>query len=168
MKPAEKDDIINRFKDDITKVIISTTVIEVGVNVPNASVMIIENSERFGLAQLHQLRGRVGRGQYESYCVLIGNAKSENTQKRMEIMTSSTDGFYISEQDLKLRGSGEMFGKRQSGDEGLILANLYEDINILRCAREEAKIILSSEDNKEFCVEVSRFLERWSKYICFN
>lgn len=170
MKSKEKDDIINRFKANETKIIISTTVIEVGVNVPNASVMIIENAERFGLAQLHQLRGRVGRGKYESYCILIANAKSANTKKRMEIMTESTDGFYISEQDLKLRGSGEMFGLRQSGDEGLILSNLYEDINILRCAREEGKLLLNSDDYEKikFCNDIGKSLERWSRYICFN
>ena len=170
MKPKEKDEIINRFKGDETKVIISTTVIEVGVNVPNASVMIIENAERFGLAQLHQLRGRVGRGQYESYCVLTGNAKTDNTKRRMEIMTESTDGFYISEQDLKLRGSGELFGLKQSGDEGFVLANLYDDVKILRCAREEGKMLLESEDpNKvKLCRDIAYSLERWSKYICFN
>ena len=148
MKPSEKDEIITRFKENKTKVLISTTVIEVGVNVPNASVMIIENAERFGLAQLHQLRGRVGRGQYESYCVLIANAKSNVTKKRMSIMTESTDGFFISEQDMKLRGTGEVFGMRQSGDEGLVLADIYEDINILKCARGEANKMLESEDLK--------------------
>ena len=170
MKPKEKDEIINRFKNNETKVLISTTVIEVGVNVPNASVMIIENAERFGLAQLHQLRGRVGRGQYESYCILTGKVKSETSKKRMEIMTTSTDGFYISEQDMKLRGSGEMFGMRQSGDAGLVLSDIYEDINILRCAREEAKVILDAVDEERvrFCREVFLGLERWSKYICFN
>lgn len=170
MKPKEKDEIINRFKNKETKVIISTTVIEVGVNVPNASVMIIENAERFGLAQLHQLRGRVGRGQYESYCILIADAKSQNTKKRMEIMIESTDGFYISEQDLKLRGSGEMFGLRQSGDEGLILSNLYDDINILRCAREEGKRLLGSTDPQKIklCNDIGKSLERSSRYICFN
>ena len=170
MKPKEKDEIINRFKRDETKVIISTTVIEVGVHVPNASVMIIENAERFGLAQLHQLRGRVGRGQYESYCILTGNAKSDTTKRRMEIMTESTDGFYISEQDLKLRGSGELFGLKQSGDEGFVLANLYDDIKILRCAREEGKMLLESKDpNKvKLCRDIAYSLERWSKYICFN
>ena len=170
MKPKEKDEIINRFKRDETKVIISTTVIEVGVNVPNASVMIIENAERFGLAQLHQLRGRVGRGQYESYCILTGNAKTDTTKRRMEIMTESTDGFYISEQDLKLRGSGELFGLKQSGDEGFVLANLYDDIKILRCAREEGKMLLESKDpNKvKLCRDIAYSLERWSKYICFN
>ena len=170
MKPKEKDEIISLFKENKIKVIISTTVIEVGVNVPNASIMIIENSERFGLAQLHQLRGRVGRGEWESYCILIGNAKNEKTKKRMEIMTSSTDGFYISEQDLKLRGAGEMFGLRQSGDIGLVLADIYEDIDILKCARYEANKLISSEEvnNVKLCIEISKYLERYSRYICFN
>lgn len=170
MKPKEKDEIINRFKDDKTKVIISTTVIEVGVNVPNASIMIIENAERFGLAQLHQLRGRVGRGEYASYCVLLGKAKSNTTKKRMEIMTESTDGFYISEQDLKLRGSGEVFGLRQSGDVGLVLADIYEDTEILKCARGEARILLMSKEpaHMQICRDIEKSIERWSRYICFN
>ncbi|MGG7057532.1 ATP-dependent DNA helicase RecG [Clostridium tertium] len=170
MKPKEKDEIIGLFKENKVKVIISTTVIEVGVNVPNASIMIIENSERFGLAQLHQLRGRVGRGEYESYCILIGNAKNERTKKRMEIMTSSTDGFYISEQDLKLRGAGEMFGLRQSGDIGLVLADIYEDIDILKCARYEANNLINSNEirNVKLCSEISKSIERYSRYICFN
>ena len=170
MKPKEKDEIIGLFKENKVKVIISTTVIEVGVNVPNASIMIIENSERFGLAQLHQLRGRVGRGEYESYCILIGNAKNERTKKRMEIMTSSTDGFYISEQDLKLRGAGEMFGLRQSGDIGLVLADIYEDIDILKCARHEANNLINSKEiqNIKLCREISKSIERYSRYICFN
>ena len=170
MKSKEKDEIIGLFKENKVKVIISTTVIEVGVNVPNASIMIIENSERFGLAQLHQLRGRVGRGEYESYCILIGNAKNERTKKRMEIMTSSTDGFYISEQDLKLRGAGEMFGLRQSGDIGLVLADIYEDIDILKCARYEANNLINSNEirNVKLCSEISKSIERYSRYICFN
>ncbi|MBM7835124.1 ATP-dependent DNA helicase RecG [Clostridium sardiniense] len=170
MKGVEKDEIINRFKSGDTKVLISTTVIEVGVNVPNASVMIVENAERFGLAQLHQLRGRVGRGEYESYCILIAKAKSETTKRRMEILTESTDGFYISEQDLKLRGSGEMFGMRQSGDEGLLLADLYNDMKILIKAREEANNILlnETEKNKILIREIKSNLEKSSKYICFN
>ena len=170
MKGNEKDDIIKRFKNHESDVLISTTVIEVGVNVPNASVMIVENAERFGLAQLHQLRGRVGRGQYESYCVLIAKAKSNITQKRMMIMTESSNGFLISEQDLKLRGAGEMFGRKQSGDAGFALANLYEDINILRCAKQEAVNIIKDDStvNRELVNEISRNLQRSSKYICFN
>lgn len=170
MKGNEKDDIIKRFKNHESDVLISTTVIEVGVNVTNASVMIVENAERFGLAQLHQLRGRVGRGQYESYCVLIAKAKSNITKKRMMIMTESSDGFLISEQDLKLRGAGEMFGRKQSGDAGFALANLYEDINILRCAKQEAVNIIKDDStvNRELVNEISRNLQRSSKYICFN
>ena len=170
MKGNEKDDIIKRFKNHESDVLISTTVIEVGVNVPNASVMIVENAERFGLAQLHQLRGRVGRGQYESYCVLIAKAKSNITKKRMMIMTESSNGFLISEQDLKLRGAGEMFGRKQSGDAGFALANLYEDINILRCAKQEAVNIIKDDStvNRELVNEISRNLQRSSKYICSN
>ena len=170
MKPQEKDDIINEFKNNNIKVLISTTVIEVGVNVPNASVMIIENAERFGLAQLHQLRGRVGRGEYESFCILIANAKSNVTKKRMQIMTESNDGFFIAEQDLKLRGSGEIFGMRQSGEEGFLLADLYEDGNILKCARHEANEILysNSAESKKLIFETQKTLEKSKNYLCFN
>lgn len=170
MKGIEKDEIIKRFKSNETNVLISTTVIEVGVNVPNASVMIIENAERFGLSQLHQLRGRVGRGEYSSYCILIAKAKSNVTKKRMQIMTECSDGFLISEKDLELRGAGEMFGKKQSGDEGFVLANLYDDIKILKCARLEANNILQNEcdSHKEIIYEISKNLEKSSKYICFN
>lgn len=147
-----------------------TTVIEVGVNVPNASIMIIENSERFGLAQLHQLRGRVGRGEYQSYCFLIGKANNPVTKKRMEIMVKSNDGFYISEQDLKIRGTGEMFGVRQSGEDGLVLANIVEDMDILKYANMEAKkAVLSTEpEYTNLCNEILKNLKRSSKYICFN
>ncbi|MBY6929744.1 ATP-dependent DNA helicase RecG [Clostridium botulinum] len=170
MKSSEKQDKINRFKNNEFKVLISTTVIEVGVNVPNASVMIIENAERFGLAQLHQLRGRVGRGEYASYCILIAKAKSNITKKRMKIMTESTDGFLISEEDLKLRGSGEMFGRKQSGDAEFILADLYEDISILRAAKHEAMEMLHNdyEENTKLINEIQKSLENNSKYICFN
>ena len=170
MKGKEKEEIINRFKENKTKLIVSTTVIEVGVNVPNATVMIIENAERFGLAQLHQLRGRVGRGEDKSYCILVANTKSETTKRRMEIMVESSDGFYISEEDLKLRGAGELFGTRQHGEEEFILANMAEDIKMLKCANNEAKIIVSdnSEKSKKICREVSKNLERSRTYICFN
>lgn len=170
MKPKEKDEIIQEFKKNKIKVLISTTVIEVGVNVPNASVMIIENAERFGLAQLHQLRGRVGRGEYESYCILISKAKSKNTKRRMSIMTESTDGFFISEQDLKLRGSGEIFGMRQSGEEGFILSDLIDDINILKVAMKEVKEIIKSNDtrNKKIIMETKKSLEKSKGFLCFN
>ncbi|MDO4534705.1 MAG: ATP-dependent DNA helicase RecG [Clostridium perfringens] len=170
MTSKEKNDIINRFKEGDIKAIISTTVIEVGVNVPNASIMIIENAERFGLAQLHQLRGRVGRGEYNSKCLLISDTKNSVTKKRMDIMTKSSDGFYIAEEDFKLRGSGEIFGIKQHGDDEFILSNVLEDINILRCANKEAKEIVKNqnEENKKICYEISKGLERTSKYICFN
>ncbi|MDD6772126.1 MAG: ATP-dependent DNA helicase RecG [Inconstantimicrobium porci] len=170
LKPKEKDEIITRFKNKEIDVLISTTVIEVGVNVPNASCMVIENSERFGLAQLHQLRGRVGRGKYQSYCFLIANIKSKTTQRRMEIMTESTDGFYISEQDFKLRGTGEMFGFRQHGDSGLLLADFIEDIDILKAAFKEAGVLLSSEaeEIKKLCMSLEKSLVKSSRFICFN
>ncbi|HAT4242483.1 ATP-dependent DNA helicase RecG [Clostridium perfringens] len=170
MAGKDKDKIINTFKNGEIKGIISTTVIEVGVNVPNSTIMIIENAERFGLAQLHQLRGRVGRGEHKSYCILIANTKNDITRRRMEIMTESSDGFYIAEEDLKLRGAGEVFGMRQHGDEGFILANVVDDINILKCANHEAKLIVNNinEDNKKLCTEIMRGIERNSRYICFN
>lgn len=170
MAGKDKDKIINTFKNGEIKGIISTTVIEVGVNVPNSTMMIIENAERFGLAQLHQLRGRVGRGEHKSYCILIANTKNDITRRRMEIMTDSSDGFYIAEEDLKLRGAGEVFGMRQHGDEGFILANVVDDINILKCANHEAKLIVNNinEDNKKLCTEIMRGIERNSRYICFN
>ena len=170
MAGKDKDKIINTFKNGEIKGIISTTVIEVGVNVPNSTMMIIENAERFGLAQLHQLRGRVGRGELKSYCILIANTKNDITRRRMEIMTESSDGFYIAEEDLKLRGAGEVFGMRQHGDEGFILANVVDDINILKCANHEAKLIVNNinEDNKKLCTEIMRGIERNSRYICFN
>ncbi|WP_255993172.1 ATP-dependent DNA helicase RecG [Clostridium perfringens] len=170
MTGKDKDKIINTFKNGEIKGIISTTVIEVGVNVPNSTMMIIENAERFGLAQLHQLRGRVGRGEHKSYCILIANTKNDITRRRMEIMTESSDGFYIAEEDLKLRGAGEVFGMRQHGDEGFILANVVDDINILKCANHEAKLIVNNinEDNKKLCTEIMRGIERNSRYICFN
>ena len=114
MKPKEKDDIMERFKKHEIDILISTTVIEVGVDVPNSNIMVIENAERFGLAQLHQLRGRVGRGDYQSYCILKFEGKSENVRKRMKVMCETNDGFVISEKDLELRGSGDFFGTMHS------------------------------------------------------
>ncbi len=141
MKPRLKDEIMMQFAEGKIDVLVSTTVIEVGVNVPNANVMIIENAERFGLSQLHQLRGRVGRGGDQAYCILFAHGSNEVTKKRMETMCISNDGFYISEQDLKLRGPGDFFGTRQHGLPEMKIANLFEDQDILKLAQEAAKEI---------------------------
>lgn len=138
-KAKEKNNILSDFANAKTKILVSTTVVEVGVNVPNATVMLIENAERFGLAQLHQLRGRVGRGKYQSYCILVTDSKNEVTSKRMKIMTESTDGFVLSEMDLKLRGPGDIFGLKQHGLPNFRLANIYENMDILKEAQEAAK-----------------------------
>lgn len=141
MKAADKDEVMNGFSSGDIQLLVATTVIEVGVNVPNANIMVIENAERFGLSQLHQLRGRVGRGGSQAYCILITDSDNEVTKKRMETMCISNDGFYISEQDLKLRGPGDFFGTRQHGLPEMKIANLFEDRNILKLSQEAAKFI---------------------------
>ncbi|SHH17587.1 ATP-dependent DNA helicase RecG [Clostridium grantii] len=170
MKQKEKDAIMERFKNKEIDVLVSTTVIEVGVNVPNSTVMIIEDAERFGLSQLHQLRGRVGRGKYKSYCYLIADGKSQVTKQRMETMVKSNDGFYIAEQDLKIRGSGQVFGIKQHGDENFMLANPIDDMKILICASEEAKKIMKSAKEEDILLKTSiaQRLESEKKLICFN
>ena len=147
MKPKEKDEEMRRFASGETQILVSTTVIEVGVDVPNASVMVIENAERFGLSQLHQLRGRVGRGASQSYCILVTDYKlSEDTRKRMEIMTTSNDGFEIAEADLKLRGPGDMEGTQQSGIAfDLKIANLARDEQLLKFVREVARGVIEAD-----------------------
>ncbi|AVQ37157.1 DNA helicase RecG [Clostridium botulinum] len=170
MKGKEKDAIMKEFKEGKIKALISTTVIEVGVNVPNATLMIIENAERFGLAQLHQLRGRVGRGKYKSYCILIAKVKNDIIRKRMEIMKSSNDGFFVAEEDLKLRGGGEIFGFRQHGSSNLLLADVIEDIHLLKIANVESKKIIdsNSEEDNKIKEEVKIKIKNNSKFICFN
>ena len=145
MKQAEKDDIMSRFSAGEIDVLVSTVVIEVGINVPNASVMVVENAERFGLAQLHQLRGRVGRGKWQSYCFLINEGQSELAEKRGKIMEASADGFYIAEEDLKLRGPGEIFGTRQHGLPDMKLADMVRHMDVLNAARDEAKALLEED-----------------------
>lgn len=147
MRPKEKDAIMEEFKNGNIDILISTTVIEVGVNVPNASIMVIENAERFGLAQLHQLRGRVGRGEYQSYCILKYQGNSEVIRERMKVMQSTNDGFIISEKDLELRGSGEFFGTKQHGLPEFKIANLFEDMGILKIVQSLA-IKIEQEDPK--------------------
>jgi len=147
MKPKEKDEIMGQFKDGNIDILISTTVIEVGVNVPNANIMVVENAERFGLAQLHQLRGRVGRGEYKSYCILKYQGNSPTTLERMKVMSQTNDGFIISEKDLELRGSGEFFGTKQHGIPEFKIANLFEDIGILKQVQSLA-IKIIEDDNK--------------------
>lgn len=145
MKPSEKDETMKKFKNKELDILVSTTVIEVGVNVPNATLMIIENAERFGLAQLHQLRGRVGRGSHKSYCILIYSSKSEVCSQRMSIMEETTDGFKISEKDLEIRGPGEFFGTRQHGLPELKVANIFKHMKILKIAQQEARYIISED-----------------------
>lgn len=147
MTSKEKDEIMEDFKLNRINVLVSTTVIEVGVNVPNANIMVIFNAERFGLAQLHQLRGRVGRGGHQSYCILINESFNPISMERMRIMQQSTDGFVISEKDLELRGPGEFFGTRQHGLPELKVANLFSDMNILKAAQKDANEILGNDPN---------------------
>lgn len=170
MPSKDKEKIMEEFSSGKIQVLISTTVIEVGINVPNATLMIIENAERFGLAQLHQLRGRVGRGTYESYCILIADIKNELIRKRMEIISSSTDGFFIAEQDLKLRGSGDIFGYRQHGEDGLLIADAVTDFDILKSAVEESENLLRSNDKDDINIknEILNKIEQTSRFICFN
>lgn len=142
MKPKEKDEIMTRFKDGEIDILISTTVIEVGVDVPNANIMVIENAERFGLAQLHQLRGRVGRGEFKSYCILKYEGKGKTVRERMKVMCDTNDGFIISEKDLELRGSGDFFGTAQHGIPEMKIANLFEDISELKEVQKLANEII--------------------------
>ena len=145
IKPQKKQEIMEEFAKNNINILVSTTVIEVGINVPNATIMMIENAERFGLAQLHQLRGRVGRGSEKSYCILVCDSKSKVAKERMNMMTKSSDGFEISEMDLKLRGPGEFFGTRQHGLPEMKIANLYKDMNILKEAQKASLEIINMD-----------------------
>lgn len=149
MKTKEKDSIMNDFKDGKIDILISTTVIEVGVNVPNSSIMVVENAERFGLAQLHQLRGRVGRGEYKSYCILKFEGNNDTIRQRMQVMCDTNDGFVISEKDLELRGAGDFFGTEQHGLPAFKIANLFQDMPILKAVQSAAIKIISDDPNLE-------------------
>lgn len=168
MKPKEKNEIMAAFARNETKILVSTTVIEVGVNVPNSTIILIENAERFGLAQLHQLRGRVGRGKHQSYCILVSDSKNKVTKKRLQIMEESTDGFVIAETDLKLRGPGEFFGTKQHGLPEMKIANLYTDATVLKevqgCVSKLLKMdpSLSLKENQELLSEMEARLNEQS------
>ncbi|NDJ24529.1 ATP-dependent DNA helicase RecG [Nostoc sp. B(2019)] len=151
MSSSEKDDAITKFRDNQTQILVSTTVVEVGVDVPNATVMLIENAERFGLSQLHQLRGRVGRGAAQSYCLLMSSSRSPDAQQRLKVLEQSQDGFFISEMDMRFRGPGQVLGTRQSGVPDFTLASLVEDEEVLLLARQAAEKI----------IEIDATLERW-------
>jgi ATP-dependent DNA helicase RecG len=145
MKPAEKNQVMNDFAEHKTPILVSTTVVEVGVNVPNATVIMIENANRFGLAALHQLRGRVGRGDAQSYCILMNESKDDKQSDRLNIMLKSNDGFYIAREDLKLRGPGDMFGVRQSGEFSFKVADIYQDADELEMASADVDDILKED-----------------------
>ncbi|MGN1107624.1 MAG: helicase-related protein, partial [Huintestinicola sp.] len=151
MLPAEKDAVMADFKEGKIQLLVSTTVIEVGVDVPNATVIMIESSDRFGLSQLHQLRGRVGRGKFKSTCILLTDNATEETRARLKIMSTLHDGFAIAEEDLKMRGGGDFFGSRQSGLPPLKIADLYSDRQLLGDSSQAAKMLLSaSPDLSEY------------------
>lgn len=156
MRKQEKEAVINGFRENQIKIIVSTTVIEVGVNVPNASVMVIESAERFGLAQLHQLRGRVGRGSYQSYCILVGNADNDEIRRRLGIMCATNDGFKIAEEDLKLRGPGEFFGTRQHGLPELKIADIIHDGPLLDEAGALAAKLIEMPGNEQILAEADK------------
>ena len=172
MKGKEKNKIMEEFAAGEIQVLVSTTVIEVGVNVPNATVMMIENAERFGLAQLHQLRGRVGRGDKQSYCIMVNASGNKEKNRRLEVLNKSNDGFYIASEDLKLRGPGDIFGIRQSGDLEFQLADIYTDAVTLKKVSEDVNRLLEQdenleqEENQELKKRLDRFLEE--KYEKLN
>ena len=155
MKPSEKTEVMDRFSSGETDILVSTTVIEVGIDVPNATVIAIENAERFGMSQLHQLRGRVGRGKWQSYCIFLytpgaaGDDDPDKKPRRLEILEKTNDGFKIAEEDLKLRGPGDLFGERQSGALGFVLADIYEDSAIMRKAAAHVEEVLLSDPEFE-------------------
>ncbi|MBR2133674.1 MAG: ATP-dependent DNA helicase RecG [Eubacterium sp.] len=161
MKPKEKENVMKAFAQNDVPILVATTVVEVGVDVPNATIMIVENAERFGLSQLHQLRGRIGRGKKQSYCVLISDSKSETAKNRLMIMKKYSDGFKIADEDLKARGPGDFFGERQHGLPKLGIADMLEDIDVLHTAQECARKILDRDynldlpENKALCEQIN-------------
>jgi ATP-dependent DNA helicase RecG len=163
----EKEAAMRSFQSGETKILVCTTVIEVGVDVPNASVIVVEQAERFGLAQIHQLRGRVGRGPHQSYCVLVTGKLSDVARERIRTLVESNDGFYIAEMDMKLRGPGEFFGTRQAGVPGLRLADLVRDADVLETARQEASAFIERKDAEELRAAVQYIQENWQRKYGF-
>lgn len=164
LSTEDKESAMQNFQSGHTQILVATTVIEVGVDVPNASVMVIEQAERFGLAQIHQLRGRVGRGKDQSYCILVTGKLNEMARERIRTLVESNDGFYIAEMDMKLRGPGEFFGTKQSGIPGLRLGDLLRDADILEQAREEARALLAREGNNAELRDAVRYIqEHWQR-----
>ena len=168
MKPAEKNRIMNEFEKGDIKILVSTTVVEVGINVPNATVIMVENAERFGLAGLHQLRGRVGRGNAQSYCIFMSDTKNKLTKERLMILKESNDGFYVAEQDLKLRGPGDIMGTRQSGEFNFKLADIYIDAATLKLASDTANRLVAEDfiNNDEYCVLKERLKSYMDNGLC--
>ena len=165
LKPHEKDEVMEKFRNQEYDILVCTTVIEVGVDVPNASVMAIENADRFGLAQLHQLRGRVGRGAAQSYCFLISDSHSEPTRDRLEILCQTNDGFVVAEKDLEIRGPGEFLGYRQSGLPDLILTDLVRDARILEQARHAAIAMIKQDPELNDHEALRKFMQRKQKSV---
>jgi ATP-dependent DNA helicase RecG len=164
LKAADKEEVMSRFQRNDLQILVSTTVIEVGVDVPNATVMVIEHAERFGLAQLHQLRGRVGRGGHQSYCVLVTGKLSEEAQERIQTLVKTNDGFVIAEADLTLRGPGEFFGTKQSGLPVFRIANLARDREVLEVARSEAEQFVARPESEEEVRNAVQYLkEHWQR-----
>lgn len=167
MKPKEKNAIMEEYAQGKIQVLVSTTVIEVGINVPNATVMMVENAERFGLAQLHQLRGRVGRGKHQSYCIFISTTKQPDTLERLQVLNKSNDGFFISSEDMRLRGPGDLFGIRQSGQFRFRLGDIYQDASILQTAQECAASLYQAQEEKEMTLsqDYQRFWQYYNENI---
>jgi len=168
MKPAEKEAVMSGFRSGDVDVLVATTVIEVGVDVPNASVMLIEHAERFGLAQLHQLRGRVGRGAHRSYCIMVSSSYTDTSRERLGAMLKSSNGFDIAEEDLRIRGPGEFFGTRQSGLPDLVLGNIIRDARIIDAARKEAFGIIGSDPHlklKEHAKLRTAVMKKWEEKL---